>query len=51
MDNGIHIKTWRDDANDMELMKLLPFLEKLAKDNVADVRPVLEKKFGLVSRI
>eukprot|EP00035_Acanthoeca_spectabilis_P038355 m.52452 g.52452 ORF g.52452 m.52452 type:complete len:392 (+) comp9102_c0_seq2:62-1237(+) len=51
VDNGIHIKTWRDDANDMELMKLLPFLEKLAKDNVADVRPVLEKKFGLVSRI
>jgi len=49
--NGIHIKTWHNDPKDTELMKLLPFLEQLAQDRVADVRPVLEKRFGLVARL
>lgn len=51
VENGIHIKTWHDDVDDEELLHLLPFLETLAQDNVGDIRPLLEKKFGLTSLI
>ena len=35
-DNGVPIITWHDDKNDIELMKMVPFLEYLAK--IPDVR-------------
>jgi Dullard-like phosphatase family protein len=42
-ENGIPIKTWLNDKNDKELLKLLPYLEFLANDYIIDVRPILTK--------
>lgn len=47
--NGIPIESWYDDDNDIELLKLLPFLEKVAV--VEDVRPLIEAEFALQSLI
>lgn len=45
LENGVPIQSWYDDDDDMELLRLIPFLEQLAK--VDDVRPHLGDKFGL----
>lgn len=42
-ENGIPIKTWLNDKNDKELLKLLPYLEFLANEYINDVRPILTK--------
>ena len=42
-ENGIPIKTWLNDKNDKELLKLLPYLEFLANEYIIDVRPILTK--------
>lgn len=45
LDNGIPIESWYDDDEDIELLRLIPFLEQLA--HVDDVRPHIGEKFGL----
>ena len=45
LENGVPIKSWYDDEDDTELLRLLPFLEELA--HVDDVRPYLGDRFGL----
>ena len=40
-DNGIPIKTWYEDLNDNELMKLIPLLKYLS--NVDDVRSIIRQ--------
>ena len=45
LENGVPIESWYDDDNDIELLRLIPFLEQLA--HVDDVRPHLGNKFGL----
>ncbi len=45
LENGVPIESWYDDDNDVELLRLIPFLEQLAR--VDDVRPHLGNKFGL----
>ena len=40
-DNGIPIKTWYDDLNDNELIKLIPLLKYLS--NVDDVRYIIQQ--------
>ena len=45
LENGVPIKSWYDDEDDVELLRLLPFLEELA--HVDDVRPYLGDRFGL----
>ena len=41
--NGIPIESWYDDAEDEELLRLLPFLERCAA--AEDVRPLIANEF------
>ena len=49
IDNGIPIESWFDDDNDTELLKLIPFLERL-KD-ADDVRPIVRNQFQTYKKI
>lgn len=40
-DNGIVVNAWDGDSGDVELLKLLPFLESLVKEDVRDVRELI----------
>ena len=42
-ENGLPIKTWVDDINDNELIKLIPYLEFLGNELITDVRPILSQ--------
>ncbi|KJE97180.1 import inner membrane translocase subunit TIM50 [Capsaspora owczarzaki ATCC 30864] len=44
--NGIKIKPFQGEANDRALFELLPFLELIATNNVADVRTVIKAYEG-----
>ncbi len=39
--NAIPVKPWRDDADDTELIDLVPFIEAIVKEDVPDVREVI----------
>ncbi|XP_067872208.1 CTD small phosphatase-like protein 2-B isoform X2 [Heterodontus francisci] len=43
--NGIQIKSWFKDPRDLELQKLIPFLQKLAE--LDDVRPAIRRTYPL----
>lgn len=45
VDNGIPITSWYQNANDNELMKMLPILKKM--QTISDVRPAINKMFEL----
>ena len=41
--NGIFIKTWTNDINDMQFKDLLKILKDIVNHNVIDVRPIIQK--------
>jgi Dullard-like phosphatase family protein len=41
--NGIFIKTWTNDINDVQFKDLLKILKDIVSFNVSDVRPVIQK--------
>ena len=45
VENGIPIESWFDDDKDTELLKLLPFLERLRTQQ--DVRGMIRNQFKL----
>ena len=45
VENGIPIESWFDDDKDTELLKLLPFLERLRTQQ--DVRSMIRNQFKL----
>ena len=42
-ENGIPIKTWVEDINDRELLRLIPYLIFLSSEKIDDVRPFLRQ--------
>jgi len=49
IDNGIPIESYYGDSDDNELMKILPFLQKLGRSK--DVRPLIRKKFRVYDKV
>ena len=47
--NALPISSWFDSDSDTELIKILPLLKKLSKQD--DVRPILRERFKLYERI
>ena len=43
IENGIPILSWYENANDDELLKLLPILKYMSNPNLDDVRPIINK--------
>ena len=41
--NGIFIKTWTNDINDIQFKDLLKILKDIVSFNVNDVRPIIQK--------
>jgi Dullard-like phosphatase family protein len=41
-DNGLFIKTWKDDPSDIQLLGLAELLRQIVVKNIADVRPVIK---------
>ena len=41
--NGIFIKTWTNDINDVQLKDILKILKDIDSYNVTDVRPIIQK--------
>ena len=42
-ENGVPIKTWVEDINDRELLRLIPYLIFLSSEKIEDVRPFLRQ--------
>ncbi|KAA0192380.1 CTD small phosphatase protein 3 isoform X4, partial [Fasciolopsis buskii] len=49
LDNGVPIESWFVDANDRELLNLLPFLTEVSKAD--DVRPLIVDRFRLHEKV